>query len=309
MKQRSIGISLMALAAISLASASILLKHIPLQTNLQPGHVGIWRFTIAAPLLWVFTRKSQAAKEEMPVRRYQLYLLGAVFAVANFTALFSLERLPSSLYVIIIYFYPSLVVLYAFLTGKKVPKLFWVGLPLAVLGLFLVVYEFGSRLSIDSLGFFFTIINAIAVAAYMLISERLMAGIRDKLYATNFVLMGTMLAGWLMIPLFGVRLPDSAGGWLLLMALGIFGSLTPIVAMNIGLQLMGAARGSIINTLQPVVTVLVSTFFLKEELTPQQWLGGAIVIVAIAILQLSPDIVRKKESQSQLEQASSSSSD
>ena len=236
MKQRSIGISLMALAAVSLASAVFLLKHIPLQTNLQPGHVGIWRFTIAAPLLWVFTRKSQSAKEELPVRRYQLFLLGAVFAVANFAALFSLERLPSSLYVIIIYFYPSLVVLYAFLTGKKVPKLFWVGLPLAVLGLFFVVYEFGSKFSIDPLGFFFTIINAIAVAAYMLISERLMAGIIRQVVCHQFCLDGHN-AGWVADDsLFGVRLPDSAQGWLLLMALGIFGSLTPIVAMNIGLH-------------------------------------------------------------------------
>lgn len=298
MKRHWLGIILMVIAAVTLAVANILMKLIPQLTNLEPGHVGVWRFTIAAPVLWLLTRSSQAKKEKMPVPHYQLLLLGAVFALGNFSALFSLERLPSSLYVIIVYIYPSLVVLFSFITGKRVPKSFWIGLPLTVIGLFLVAYEFGAKLSIDPLGFFFTIINAIGVAAYLLLSEKLLRGVRDKLYATNFVLTGAMLAGWLMISFFGVRLPDSAQGWILLIIFGIVGSLVPIVAMNLGLQLMGAARGSVIITLQPILTVLISTIFLNEVLSIQQWIGGAIVIAAIVLLQLSPDTVRKKDTQS-----------
>lgn len=294
MKRRWLGIVLMALAASLLALGSILMKIIPQITNLQPGHLGILRFSIAAPILWLFNRSERSQGEGKPIRPFQLLLLGGVFAIGNFSAVFALERLPSSLYVIILYLYPSLVVLFSFITGKQVPKLFWVGLPLTTIGLFLVAYEFGVSLSIDPLGFFYTIINAFGVAAYMLLSEKLLKGVHDKLFATNFVLTGAMMAGLLMIPLVGFRLPDSAQGWLLLLTFSIFSSLAPIVFMNIALQLMGAARGSVIITLQPILTVLISTILLDEVLTPQQWMGGVIVIAAIVLLQISPDTARKQ---------------
>jgi len=59
--------------------------------------------------------------------------------------------------------------------------------------------------------------------------------------------------------------------------------------MNIGLQLLGAARGSVIITVQPVITVLMAVIFLDEVLTGQQWIGGLLVVIAVVVLQLSQD--------------------
>lgn len=103
------------------------------------------------------------------------------------------------------------------------------------------------------------------------------------------MLTGAMFFNLLWIPVLGIKMPSSALGWLLIVSLGIFATLVPLLSINIGLQLIGAARGSVIITLQPVLAVLFSTLFLGETLTLQQWLGGGLVIAAVILIQLSAD--------------------
>jgi drug/metabolite transporter (DMT)-like permease len=71
--------------------------------------------------------------------------------------------------------------------------------------------------------------------------------------------------------------------------LSVFSTALPILITNYALQLLGAARGGVIVSLQPVLTVLFSTLFFNETLSALQWVGGGLVVVAVVILQLSPD--------------------
>jgi drug/metabolite transporter (DMT)-like permease len=95
------------------------------------------------------------------------------------------------------------------------------------------------------------------------------------------------------IPFLGISLPESATEWLLILILGVVGGAVPIYTMNVGIQLIGSARGSVITSLIPVLTVLFSTLFLHEILSVQQWIGGILVVIAVVLLQRSPDRVNK----------------
>jgi len=293
MKRTQIGILLMVLAATMLAFSLILMKRIPQVTILLPKDVAIWRFSIATPLFWAFYLIKQRGVEKRVIKPWRFLGLGCVFALANFCAVFALSKLASSLYVIIVYIYPSLVVAYSLLFSGSVPKLYWVGLPLTLIGLILVTYPFGNNFVVDPVGIIITIINAFAMATYFILSEWIFRNTQQKVLGTNWVMMGAMVAGLTMIPFLGIRTPDTPIGWLYLMLLSVFGTLTPILATNIGLQFLGAARGSVLMTLQPVLTVLISTIFLGERLSILQWIGGIIVIAAVVILQLSPDKGKK----------------
>jgi len=295
MNQRKLGLVLMVLVAIMLAVGTILMKWLLELTAFFPGQVAVWRFAIAAPLIWLVYLVRGASRRLIPAHPWRFMGLGVVFSLASFTALFALDRLSSSLYVIILYIYPSLVSVYSLITGRTVPKLLWFGLPLTFLGLVLTAYDFSATVAIDLAGFLITLVNAIAVAAYMILSEKVFNQVPERLLGTNWVMTGAMIAGLLMIPVFGIRFPQTTRGWILLLSLGIFGTMLPILAMNISLQLLGAARGSVIVTLQPVTTILLSTLFLGETLSLQQWLGGALVIAAIVLLQLSSDRKGKKD--------------
>jgi drug/metabolite transporter (DMT)-like permease len=279
----------MVVSAIGLAFGTILMKIIPQQTSLSPADIAIWRFAIAAPLTWLVLIFRKTSRRHVSGPLWRFLGLGVVYSMANFCAVFALERLLSSLYVIIVYIYPSLVVLFSLIFGKSVPRLYWLGLPLTFLGLVLAAYEFGQTFSVDAVGFLLTILNAFAMAAYLILSESAFRNVEGRLAGTRWVLTGAMTTGIVMIPFLGCQAPDSWIGWILLLSLSILGTLIPILSMNIGLQFVGAARGSVIITLQPVLTIVLSTLFLHDTLTLQQWVGGAMVIAAVILLQRSPD--------------------
>lgn len=289
MKDKQLGLIAMVVGALGLALAVILMKVAPEIAGMPPQHIAIWRFAIAAPPLWVYLRLRRRSKQIVPDHPWWFLGLGVIFSIASFSAMFALQLLPSSIYSIVVYIYPSLVVIYALLTGGTVPRLFWLGLPLTLLGLILTSFKFGSLLAFDPLGVIITLVNALALAAYMILSEKAFKVENDRFSGTVSVLTGGMLVGLLLIPILGISTPDSIQGWVLLLSFGIFGTLMPIVAINISLGLLGAARGSVVITLQPVLAVLLAMVFLNETLTPQQWIGGGLVILAIVLMQRSPD--------------------
>lgn len=295
MKKQQLGFILMAISAVGLAVGTILMKQIPLRTTMTPGHVAIWRFTISAPLMWLITLARQKKLDWLPRKTWPLIGLGVVYSAASLLALLALGQLSSSLYAIIVYIYPSLVVVYALVAGSAVPRLWWLGLPLTLIGLALVVFDFGQPLQVDVLGVVLSVLNGLVIAVYNILSAKVFADVSNRQVGTTWVNTGAMLAGLGLIFIFGFNAPDSLVGWVLLIALGIFGTLAPILALNAGLQMVGAARGSVIMTLQPVVAVLISTVFFGDILTPQQWLGGAVVILAIILLQRSPDRAAKTD--------------
>ena len=284
----------MVLAAALLASSTILMKQIPLLTNLLPKDVAIWRFSIATPFFWLFYILKYRGVERTPGTPWRFLGLGCVFAAASFCAVFALSKLSSSLFIIIVYIYPTLITLFSLIFGGRVPKLFWFGIPVTLVGIILLSIQTGSILKIDPVGFAITIVNAFAMAVYFFLSGRLFRTIQNKLLGTSWVMTGAMVAGMIMIPFLGVRFPETIKGWVLLFLLSFFGTLFPILATNIGLQMVGAARGGVIVMLQPVLTVLLSMIFFNEKLSNLQWVGGVLVIAAVVILQLSPDRPEKK---------------
>ncbi len=289
MKKKTAGILLFVVAAFALSFSTILLKYIPQLTSISAGQTGILRFLIAAPIMWLFGYFRSPEERKIPRGSLKFVALGLVFAVSSFSAVFALELLSASIYNIVVYIYPTFVVLFSLLMKRPVPRLFWIGLPLSMMGLFLVTFKFNTSITVDPWGIFITIINALALSSYMILSDRLFQNGIKKSLGTKLVLTGSMIAGFLMIPIVGFRLPDTFLGWVLVFSLGIVGTVVPILAMNTGLQYLGAARGSIIVSFQPVLTILFATIFLDESLSLQQWLGGALVVTGILLIQLSSD--------------------
>ena len=287
--EKHIGLIAMLVAAFGLGIAVILMKVIPVYTQMPPQHVAIWRFVIAAPPLWLYLLFKRQPGRKLPVQPWWFLVLGLIFSIASFSAIFALQRLSSSIYVILINVYPSLVVLYALVTGAPVPRLFWLGMPMTLVGLFLTSFAFNIALTVDPLGIGITVINALALAAYFVLSNRVFTARKAPLAGTAFVLSGGMLVGLLLIPILGISTPSTIQGWALLAVFGLLGTLMPILAMNLSLGLIGAARGSVVVTLHPVITVLMAMIFLNERLTLQQLIGGGLVILAVVLMQRSPD--------------------
>lgn len=289
MSKQKLGFIWMILAAIGFA-ISVIMMRIMTQTMSMPIHqIGIWRFLIAGSLMWLINPLLKGENELPKKRPIWLIGLGLIFSISGYSALFALDKLPSSLYIIIIYIYPSLVVLYSLISHRPIPSLYWLGLPMSFLGLVLTAYHPGQALVINFFGLMMTLVNALSRAAYFLLSEKVFDGIENRLSGTNWVISGAMLVSMGLIPIFGIEIPATPRDWILLLIYSVFGTMMPILSMNVGLQILGAARSSVIITIQPVLTILIAVFLLNENLTIQQWIGGILVVIAVILLQSSPD--------------------
>jgi drug/metabolite transporter (DMT)-like permease len=291
-KNQQLGLLFMTISAIGLAIATILMKLIPVSTDLTPGQVAVWRFAIAAPVIWFFTLSSKKKVSPEPKQTWRLVGLGVVFSAASLLALLSLGRLSTSLYAILVYIYPSLVVIYSLAARRPVSQLWWLGIPLTLFGLTLTIFDFSQSLQVDGLGVVLSILNGVVLAVYNILGERIFNQIPDRQVGTTWIFTGAMGVGLLLGFIFGFNTPDNLTGWLLLVSLGLFGTLIPILSLNYGIQLLGATQSSVIMTMQPVLAVILSTIIFSDVLSVQQWLGGLLVILAILLLQWAPKRTR-----------------
>ena len=60
----------------------------------------------------------------------------------------------------------------------------------------------------------------------------------------------------------------------------------PVFALNAGIRKLGSTRAAIIATFEPLLTAVLALIFIGEVLLPIQWLGGAMIIASVIVLQL-----------------------
>jgi drug/metabolite transporter (DMT)-like permease len=60
------------------------------------------------------------------------------------------------------------------------------------------------------------------------------------------------------------------------------------VALNAGIQRIGAAQSAIVSSIEPATTMLVALVLLGEPIFPLQWVGAAFIIAAVILLQVRP---------------------
>lgn len=69
--------------------------------------------------------------------------------------------------------------------------------------------------------------------------------------------------------------------------LALFGTIIPPVLMNSGFPKTGLGLGSIVSSLELPVSVSMAYFLLNEKVVLLQWLGIALIITAIVIMNIS----------------------
>ena len=75
---------------------------------------------------------------------------------------------------------------------------------------------------------------------------------------------------------------------MLLGGVAILGTVLPVFAVNFALQRIGAAQASLVSTVEPILSMILSMLILGEVIFALQWLGAALIVGSVIILQLRP---------------------
>jgi drug/metabolite transporter (DMT)-like permease len=211
----------------------------------------------------------------------------ALTQVCYFSAI---ERLNVAAAILLEYLAPAMVVMYGWLfLGRGLTRVTIVSLMGVMVGSALVVEAYDPEaLSLSAAGVAFGVAAAIAFSTYILVGEHLQKlgkGVATQLFY-GFSLTALMLAA-LRPPWAEPAETYDPGTLLLLVLVGIGGTLVPFACFFISLRHIDSGSATIVSTLEPVVAGVVAFFWFGETFGGLQILGAAIVIGAIVALQQS----------------------
>lgn len=278
---RFLGFFLVVISAISFGLMPIFASF-AFKYGLDVKTVLLFRFLIAAILLnaYVIFKKHKYPKGKLLVI---LIFMGAVlYSTQAFSYFTSVSLIGSSLTSILLYLYPSIVLLLSTVLLKtKVHKSDIIALILTTIGAVLVV---GLKFEqINFFGMIFGISAALIYSVYILVGTKALSG-TSPLIATAVI----MASSAFVYSIYGisshVSIPNTLEQWKWLSAIVLISTIIASITFFAGLKLIGPLKASMISTLELVVTLFLSYLVLGEEMNTLQILGSAFILIAALIL-------------------------
>ncbi|MEV1159518.1 DMT family transporter [Micromonospora chokoriensis] len=260
------------------------------------GELLLVRFTLAAVLLGVallvrpgLRRASPAPGRPAMTGRRLLAIaigLGAVGYAAQAGLFFSaLELMDASLLALILYTYPVLVTVGAVLLGRdRLSPRRGAALVAASGGTLLVLLGAGG-VGFHPLGALLAFAAALTYTIYILVADTVVHQLAPVVLST-LVLSGA--AGTLAVRALltgGVDLDFGWRGWFWLACIAVVSTVVAMLTFFAGLRRTGPSTAAILSTVEPVVTAVLATLVLGENLTVVQLVGGALVLSSVVVLQ------------------------
>lgn len=176
----------------------------------------------------------------------------------------------------------------AFFLKEKISLINFSGILLSLFGVTLLVFGDNSRVEMEGvlLGDILIFGAVISAAIYMILTRRL-GGTMPAHQITGFQVI---LGAFLFFPAFLYELPQMSWGsiskesLIALIGLTIFATIGAFLCYNYALTQISAARASVCINGIPLVTAVSAWLILGELLTPLQFAGGAIIVLALFLV-------------------------
>lgn len=213
-------------------------------------------------------------------------LMGAVGYAAQAGFYFAaLRRLDASMVALILYVYPVLVMAAAVMMGReRISRHRIVALTVALFGIILVLAGTATG-TVDPLGAMLALGAGLTYTGYILIGDAITKDL-PALGLSAIVCVGAFGTFAVMsVARGGVDVSFGASGWLWLSALSLISTVGAILFFFAGLSRVGPSTAAILSIVEPMVTVLGAAALFGEALTPVQWCGGALVLLAVLLVQ------------------------
>lgn len=127
--------------------------------------------------------------------------------------------------------------------------------------------------------------SGIAYSLYIVLGSKALTQNPPRIVSLWVITFGACLFFLYGLSLRRLTLHMPAKAWALIAVMALLCTVISVLTFFAGLERIGASHAAIISTLEPVVTILLATVFLKERLSPHQLLGAGAIIAGIVLLQ------------------------
>jgi drug/metabolite transporter (DMT)-like permease len=245
------------------------------------------RFTVATLLMLVVRKISgRQAKWPRPLLFGQLFLLGALgYFTATILYFTAIQNIDSGLAITIFYCNPVIVVLLSWwLLGNKPSRIIVWCLVSTLIGVTIAAGQVGNA---DTISVILVLIVAVEYAFYMIISSKVLPKV-DLFTGVTIVMFGAA-SSFAIYALFApssveVIFPNAINGWVSVLMLAVVATVIPTATLYAGMNLIGTGKTAVIQTFEPVASILAGVIFLSEPLTVPRIIGATFVIGAVGVL-------------------------
>lgn len=245
------------------------------------------RFTVATLLMLIVRKISgRQAKWPRPLLFGQLFLLGALgYFTATILYFTAIQNIDSGLAITIFYCNPVIVVLLSWwLLGNKPSRIIVWCLASTLIGVTIAAGQVGNA---DTISVILVLIVAVEYAFYMIISSKVLPKV-DLFSGVTIVMFGAA-SSFAIYALFApssveVIFPNAINGWVSVLMLAVVATVIPTATLYAGMNLIGTGKTAVIQTFEPVASILAGVIFLSEPLTLPRIIGATFVIGAVGVL-------------------------
>ena len=271
-------------SAVAFGTLSIFAK-LAYREGLGTEQLLAFRFVLAAIGMWILALV--IGQNPLRLNRRQaaslIALGGVVYTGQALTYFIALRTLPVSLCVLIVYIYPSLVVIAGWLVLRRRVSV-WHGAALVASFVGVALLVGGAQFQANS-GLVFAFAAPLIYTTFILVSERVMASVPPV--AASAVMMSSTGVVLCVVAFFSgqLLLPASPRSWGISVGIAVVPTMIAISLFLAGLPRVGAARAALISTLELVVTVSLAIVLLGDRFTLLEAVGGVLVLSAVVVVQ------------------------
>jgi drug/metabolite transporter (DMT)-like permease len=250
------------------------------QLGVASSSLLVWRFALVALVLLVVGYGKGFTWRE----RLKMVLFGLAYFV--FTALYfaSLERISAGTAALLVYLAPVVVVLIHAVQGKRPSQRQLIATGLAVAGLLVIVGIPSSR-DANLLGVGLGALAGIGYGWYLVMSET-QRHVPPLAFTAHSALGSAIGFAFLNVFAGTTQIPNTLPLWGLVLVMAIVSTLLALPMLYASITRIGAAKASLISTLEPVFAVVLAWVFLAETPRAEMLLGAALVLSGAALASL-----------------------
>ena len=277
-------------SAVAFASAIVFATGITLvaaiyQDGANVHAVNLTRVLTLASVMAITLAIARMSPALPPRTALRCVLIGVLFCAEIYGLLSSVKYIPVGLAMLIMYTYPLMIAVVGWLTGAEsftLDRLF--AILAAFAGLALALHA--PHADIDWRGVAWAVFTAVVFSAVLIVSGRTMRGVDRRILMLYLTSTAVVIVGAVSLALVPLEWPRTDHGWTLLaVSTALYVLATTLLFTAV--KMIGPMRTAIIDNSAPVWAIALGALLLGERLSAVQLFGGALVIGAVLLVQLS----------------------
>jgi drug/metabolite transporter (DMT)-like permease len=292
-KQFFIGAALVVIGSVLFAGKAVLVRYNYIHFKVDTVPLLALRMLFSAPFYAVILYFQNRKQSEVPKLTGKEWLwmlaIGLVgYYLASFFDFWGLKYITASVERLILFIYPTLVVIISAIFLKKtIYKIQYIALIITYLGVavsFIPDLQMGLQKDLI-IGSTLVFLSSLTYALYLIGSGEMIPKIGSLRFTCYAMLISTvMVILHYSVSIGGNLFAYQSGVYWLSIVMAIFTTVIPSFLISDGIKRIGSGNASIIGSIGPIATIIMANIFLGELINSWQIIGTFVVLGGVLMI-------------------------